>query len=107
MVGLAVPASRAGLVWHGGNHHAPPRRFYEMAVFTAYKMSPTVILIIGLFLGIAIGCALGWLIGSRRNANALPPDGRLENELRQQLTSREVELTKEREQLIKLNTACA
>jgi DNA recombination protein RmuC len=70
-------------------------------------MSPTITLIIGLLLGIAIGCALGWLLGSRRNANVLPPDGRLENELRQQLVAREAELTKEREQLTKLNSACA
>ncbi|MDB6121060.1 MAG: hypothetical protein JWQ71_53 [Pedosphaera sp.] len=70
-------------------------------------MSPIVILIIGLALGIVLGCIIGWLLGSRRSATALPPDGRLENELRQQLVSREAELTKEREQLIKLNTACA
>lgn len=51
--------------------------------------------------------AIGWLIGSRRSGAALPPDNRLEGELRQQLTQRESELGREREQTSKLNAACA
>ena len=70
-------------------------------------MSSTVLLLIGLTLGIVLGGIIGWLLGARNGANALPPDGRLENELRQQLNSRETELAREREQLTKLNAACA
>ncbi|MDB6017610.1 MAG: hypothetical protein JWR19_2099 [Pedosphaera sp.] len=70
-------------------------------------MSPTLILIIGLILGLAMGCVIGWLAGTRRNASALPADGRLENELRQQLTQRESELTQEREKLAQTSTARA
>jgi DNA recombination protein RmuC len=70
-------------------------------------MSPTVLLLIGLTLGIVLGGIIGWLLGARNGANTLPPDGRLESELRQQLTSRETELSREREQLTKLNAACA
>jgi DNA recombination protein RmuC len=66
-------------------------------------MSPTVILIIGL----GIGLIIGWLVGSRRSASPAPPDGRLENELRQQLTQRESELAQEREKLAQTSTARA
>lgn len=64
-------------------------------------------ILIGLALGIVIGGVIGWLAGSRRNGTALPADNRLENELRQQLTMREAELSREREQTTKLNAACA
>ncbi len=70
-------------------------------------MSATIGILIGLALGIVIGCVIGWLAGSRRNGTALPPDGRLENELRQQLGQREAELSREREQTTKLSAACA
>src|SRR5258706_9248101 len=63
--------------------------------------------VIGLALGILIGCVIGWLAGSRGRGVAAPPDNRLENELRQQLTQREAELAKEREQTTKLNAGCA
>src|SRR5581483_5415137 len=70
-------------------------------------MSATIGILIGLALGIIIGCVIGWLAGSRRHGTALPADNRLENELRQQLTLRETELGREREQTTKLNAACA
>lgn len=70
-------------------------------------MTATIGILIGLMLGILIGCVIGWLAGSRRNTSALPPDGRLEGELRQQLSQREAELGREREQTTKLNAACA
>jgi DNA recombination protein RmuC len=63
--------------------------------------------VIGLALGILIGCVIGWLAGSRGKGAAAPPDNRLENELRQQLTQRETELAKERELATKLNAGCA
>jgi DNA recombination protein RmuC len=71
------------------------------------KMSPAILLIIGLVIGVALGCVIGWLAGSRRTAAPAPQDARLENELRQQLSQRESELAREREQITKLNTACA
>jgi DNA recombination protein RmuC len=70
-------------------------------------MSPAILLIIGLVIGVALGCIIGWLAGSRRTAAPAPQDARLENELRQQLSQRETELTREREQITKLNAACA
>ena len=53
-----------------------------------------------------LGIVIGWLLGSRKNAVA-PADGRLENELRQQLTQRETELTQSREQLSQTKTSLA
>ena len=70
-------------------------------------MSATIGILVGLGLGILIGCVIGWLVGSRRNATALPTDNRLEGELRQQLAQREIALVKDREQITKLNSACA
>ena len=55
---------------------------------------------------LGLGLFLGWLLGSRRGSPALPAD-RLESELRQQLEQRGHELSREREQTIKLNAACA
>ncbi|HZV34574.1 MAG TPA: DNA recombination protein RmuC [Verrucomicrobiae bacterium] len=70
-------------------------------------MSSIAWLLIGFIAGGALCFAIGWLIGSRRSGTALPPDNRLEAELRQQLSQRETELGKEREQTLKLNAACA
>ena len=53
-----------------------------------------------------LGIVIGWLLGSRKNAVA-PADGRLENELRQQLTQRETELAQSREQLSQTKTSLA
>jgi DNA recombination protein RmuC len=48
-------------------------------------------------IGGGLGLFIGWLFGSRKQIVA-PADNRLEEELRQQLTQREVELRSEREQ---------
>ena len=48
-----------------------------------------------------LGLFIGWLLGARQ-ATITPPDSRLENELRQQLTQRETELGATREQLTKI-----
>ena len=69
-------------------------------------MSPVVYLLIGFAVGGALCFAIGWLMGARRNSSA-PPDDRLSAELRQQLSQREAELAKEREQITRLNTSCA
>ena len=53
-----------------------------------------------------LGLLIGWLIG-RGRAPVAPPDSRLENELRQQLTQREAELAQTREQLSQTNTSLA
>ena len=70
-------------------------------------MSPTACILTGLALGIILGAVIGWLLGSRRNPPAVPPDNRLESELRQQLTQRETELAQQREQLTQATTARA
>ena len=59
-------------------------------------MSSTAYLLIGLLAGGALGFLLGWLL---RRGQAVAPDDRLANELRQQLTQREAELGKLRDQL--------
>jgi DNA recombination protein RmuC len=59
-------------------------------------MPPPAYLVIGLLVGAALGFLLGWL--SRRD-RAVAPDDRLANELRSQLTQREAELAKLREQV--------
>jgi hypothetical protein len=61
-----------------------------------------------LAIAVGAGALLGWLFGflsSKRTA--LPPDGRLENELRQQLQQREAELGSTREQLTRSATDLA
>jgi len=58
-------------------------------------MSTGVALLIGGIAGAALGFLLGWLY---RRGQAVAPDDRLANELRQQLGQREGELTKVREQ---------
>jgi DNA recombination protein RmuC len=70
-------------------------------------MSPTTLLIVGLGLGLLIGCVIGWLAGSRRGSPGVGADSRLEGELRQQLTQREGELSKGRDEITRLNAACA
>ena len=59
-------------------------------------MSPAVYLLIGLAAGGALGFLVGWLY---RRGQVVAPDDRLANELRQQLTQRETDLAKLREQL--------
>lgn len=53
-------------------------------------------LLLGLILGGMVGVVLGWLLGRTK---ASPADSRLEDELRQQLTQRDSELTQARAQL--------
>ena len=53
-------------------------------------------MLIGGIVGAALGFLIGWLY---RRGQAVAPDDRLANELRQQLTQREVELGKVRDQL--------
>jgi DNA recombination protein RmuC len=69
-------------------------------------MSAGAYLLIGLVVGGGLGLLIGWLLGSRRQTIA-PADGRLENELRQQLAQRETELNHTREQLTQSKTALA
>jgi DNA recombination protein RmuC len=59
-------------------------------------MPPALYLLIGVLIGGALGFLLGWLY---RRGQAVAPDDRLANELRQQLTQREAELGKLRDQV--------
>src|ERR1039458_1404778 len=59
-------------------------------------MNPGVCLLIGVLVGAALGFLVGWLY---RRGQTVTPDDRLANELRQQLTQREGELAKLRDQL--------
>jgi len=68
-------------------------------------MPAGVYLLIGLALGGGLGLFIGWLLG--RGRAAAPTDSRLENELRQQLTQRELELSQTREQLSQNKTSLA
>lgn len=52
-----------------------------------------------------LGLVVGWLMG--RNRPLLPPDGRLENELRQQVSQRETELARLRGELAEAGNARA
>jgi len=61
-------------------------------------------LLIGLLAGGLLGCLFGWLYGRGRGA---APDTRLENELRQQITQRDLELTQLRSQLADAGNARA
>lgn len=54
-----------------------------------------------------IGGIFGWLMGRLGAARALPPDGRLENELRQQLQQRQTELNATRDNLTRSTAALA
>lgn len=63
-----------------------------------------------LFLSFAIGGALGWLIGylmANGKQTVAPSDQRLENELRQQLSQRENELTQSRAEAVSIKTQLA
>jgi len=64
-----------------------------------------VILITAIIAG-GLGLLIGWLLG-RGRAPAAPADSRLENELRQQLTQRETDLTQTREQFSQTKTSLA
>jgi len=55
-------------------------------------------------LGIGLGFLLGWLFGRGRAATS---DGRLENELRQQLAQRETELSQSRSEVVQTKTSLA
>ena len=59
-----------------------------------------------LLAGLVLGGVIGWLIGTRRQTNA-PADNRLENELRQQATQRDGELTQLRSELAATGNARA
>ena len=63
-------------------------------------------IVIAFVLGGGLGLFIGWLSGSRKQTVA-PSDLRLENELRQQLTQRETEITQTREQLSQSKTSLA
>jgi DNA recombination protein RmuC len=67
-------------------------------------MSDGVYLLIGFVGGGGLFFFIGWMLGSRRH---VPPDRRLEEELRQQLTQRETELTGLRDQLAHMGAARA
>jgi DNA recombination protein RmuC len=63
-------------------------------------------LAIAFIIGGLLGLLIGWLYG-RGRGGATPSDSRLEAELRQQITQRETELAREREQLAQTATARA
>src|ERR1019366_10364136 len=68
-------------------------------------MPAGVYLLIGLALGGGLGLFIGWLLG--RGRAAAPTDLRLEIELRQQLTQRELELSQTRDQHSQTKTSLA
>ncbi len=61
---------------------------------------------IAFIVGSVLGLLIGWLMGRTRVPIA-PDDSRLENELRQQLTQRETEISATREQLTQTRTSLA
>jgi DNA recombination protein RmuC len=64
--------------------------------------------IVHILIAFVVGAAAGWIVGWLANRRpALPPDNRLENELRQQVQSREKELGDARQQLQQTATALA
>jgi DNA recombination protein RmuC len=68
-------------------------------------MSAVTYLLIGFGIGGVLCFFIGWLLGSRRSA--APADTRLENELRQQVSQREGELTQLRGQAVETTNARA
>lgn len=68
-------------------------------------MPPAFYIVITAIIAGGIGLLIGWLLGGRRAA--APADGRLENELRQQLAQRETEISQAREQLTQTKTSLA
>jgi len=69
-------------------------------------MDAVTYILVGLAIGAVLGGVIGWLAGWRRAAMA-PPDGRIENELRQRLAQHETSLFQLRDQLTQLSTAHA
>src|SRR5437763_1409040 len=67
-------------------------------------MSAGAYIAVGLALGGGLGLLIGWLLGRGGKAS---PDGRLEAELRQQISQRESDLALGREQLSQSSTARA
>ena len=63
-------------------------------------------LVIAFVIGGGLGLLIGWLLGGRKQPVA-PADARLENELRQQLTQRETEISQSRELLSQTKTSLA
>lgn len=64
-------------------------------------------LLIGFAIGGVLCFIIGWLIGSRQRPASALPDDRLTNELRQQITLRESEITQLRSQLAEATNARA
>jgi DNA recombination protein RmuC len=69
-------------------------------------MDVVLYILLGLAIGSVLGGAIGWLAAWRRAATS-PPDSRIENELRQQLTQRESSLSQLREQFAQVSTVNA
>ncbi|MEI9865087.1 MAG: DNA recombination protein RmuC [Limisphaerales bacterium] len=69
-------------------------------------MTLTIQLAIVFIIGGGLGLCIGWLLGSRKQPVS-PSDARLENELRQQVTQRESEISQTREQLSQAKTSLA
>jgi len=65
-----------------------------------------ILLFAAFIMGGVIGVLIGWLLAARRQ-NSLPPDTRLENELRQQLAQRDNDLAQTRGQLSQSQTELA
>ena len=65
-------------------------------------MPPIAYLMLGALIGGALGLVIGWLY---RRGQAVAPDDRLANELRQQLTQRDAELVRLREHVTTATTA--
>ncbi|HKX60787.1 MAG TPA: DNA recombination protein RmuC [Verrucomicrobiae bacterium] len=63
-------------------------------------MNPALYILLGFALGSGVGFLIGWLLESRnRHSNRGQPDSRLEQELRQQLSQREADLDRLRQEL--------
>jgi len=69
-------------------------------------MNSAIFILMGLAIGGVLGALIGWLFG-QRCASASAPDSRVENELRQQVAQREMELTQTRATLEQSQTARA
>jgi len=69
-------------------------------------MNSALYVLSGLVIGGVLGAVIGWLFG-QRHASAMPPDNRVEEELRQQIAQRETGLTQIREALAQSQMARA
>lgn len=67
-------------------------------------MNSALYILLGLGIGGVLGTLIGWLLG-QRYAPIAPGDNRIENELRQQVSQREVDLKQTREELTQSHTA--